>query len=477
MGQEIPTSVFTDFDFDRYFALLEQETATLESWFQNRRFCSQGNIAGFELEAWLVYKNSFPAPINEAFINRLNSHLVTPELSKFNIELNTEPIKLSKSALSAFELDLTRNWNQCIKVANAFNIDLVMIGILPSLTEKDLTVENMSNMQRYHALNQQVFEMRKGLPLTLNIAGKDHLKTTHYNVMLEASTTSFQVHLQFEPEQAVRFYNASIIVSAATVAVSVNSPYLFGYDLWDESRIPLFEQAVEVGGYDGAAYGPTKRVGFGTAYAKSSLFECFKENLQHFPIMLPIVDERKMDRLHHLILHNGTIWRWNRPLIGFTEKGDPTLRIEHRVIPGGPTIIDMIANTAFYYGLVYYMATMIKAPENEISFSQARDNFYHAAKKSLHAQVEWLDQRRVLLGELVLSELVPMAKVGLQMLQLDNEDIDLYLNIIRDRVENGQTGAAWQRAYVKKHGNNMAALTAAYLQNQKTAQPVHTWKI
>ncbi len=477
MGQEIPTTQFKDGDFNQFLANLERETEILEGWFQQKKFSSHECIAGFELEAWLVYKNALPAPINEIFLHRMNSELVTPELSKFNIELNTEPIVLLGSALSEFELGLNRNWNQCIKVANGLDIDLAMIGILPSLCENDLTMNNMSKMQRYQALNTQVFEMRKGLPLKLDIVGKDHLKSTHYNVMLEASTTSFQIHLQFDPEQAVRFYNASLIVSAATLAVSVNSPFLFGHDLWDETRIPLFEQAVEVGGYDGAAYGPTRRVGFGTAYVKESIFECFQENYRHFPVMLPILFDKGLQRLRHLRLHNGTIWRWNRPLIGFAENGEPTLRLEHRVIPGGPTIVDMTANAAFFYGLIYYMATMPDPPESHINFSQARDNFYHAARKSLQAQVDWLDDRRISIRDLILSELIPMAKVGLQKLQLDKEDIDLYLNIISERVSCGQTGAAWQRAFVNKYGKDMAQLTAAYIQNQKTSKPVHTWPL
>ena len=477
MGQEIPTSLFNANDFARFLKQLERETQLLETWFQQQRFRSQGNIAGFELEAWLVYKNALPAPINEAFLQKMNNELVTPELSKFNIELNIDPLQLTGSALSQFNMDLNKNWDRCTRIANSLDVDLAMIGILPSLDESDLTIENMSKMQRYQALNEQVFAMRKGLPLRLDIVGKSHLKTTHFNVMLEASTTSFQLHLQFDPEKAVRFYNASLIVSAATLAVSVNSPYLFCHELWDETRIPLFEQAVEVGGYEGAVFGPTRRVGFGTGYVKETLFECFKENFQHYPVMLPIHFDDGEAQLKHLRLHNGTIWRWNRPLIGFTESGEPTLRLEHRVIPGGPTVADMIANAAFYYGLVYYMATMADVPESHISFTQARDNFYHAAKKSLLAQLNWLDDRRVLCRDLVLSELIPMAKVGLQMLQLDGEDINHYLGIIEERVNSGQTGAVWQREFVAKHGTDMKQLTAHYIQHQKTGKPVHTWTI
>lgn len=477
MGQEIPTSLFTNHDFDRFFAKLKQETMLLENWFKSSRFCTEICLVGYELEAWLVYKNALPAPINEAFINRLNSELVTPELSKFNIELNNLPVALSNKALSGLEDDLHENWQECIKVANAFNIDLAMIGILPSLGEKDLTMANMSEMQRYHALNQQVLIMRQGLPLKLDICGQDHLRTQHHDVMLEASTTSFQVHLQFDPQRAVRYYNASLIVSAMTLAVSANSPYLFGHDLWDETRIPLFEQAVDVAGYDDAVLGPVRRVSFGSSYVKQSIFECFNENLLAHPIMLPIMFEGETEQMHHLRLHNGTIWRWNRPLIGFNPDGSPSLRLEHRVIPGGPTIIDMIANATFYLGLVHYMATMDTAPESQISFAQAKDNFYKAARNSLKAEVYWLNNRHVLIRELVLSELIPMAKIGLHSLGLDKVDIEQYMQILEERVHSGQTGAVWQRGFVQKYGHDMNILTKAYIERQKSAEPVHTWSL
>ena len=477
MGQEIPTTQFSQNDFDEFFSRLKTETGELADWFTQDRFVSQGCISGFELEAWLVNKDSRPAPINEEYLCRLNNDLVTPELSKFNIELNTDPLNLHNNALREMEASLQDSWEKCLANARHFDVDLAMIGILPSLQETDLTLSNMSEMQRYHALNEQVIAMRKGRPLNLDIVGRDRLKTSHHNVMLEASTTSFQVHLQVDPKLAVRYYNASLIASGITVAVSANSPYLFGHDLWDETRIPLFEQSVEVGGYGGAVYGPMRRVGFGTGYARKSMLECFNENLEHFPVMLPILFDEGSVRLRHLRLHNGTIWRWNRPLIGFDNAGDPTFRLEHRVIPGGPTIPDMIANAAFYYGLVHYLATLAQAPEDEITFVETRDNFYCGARKSLSGQVNWLDNRRVNIRSLVLNELVEVARTGLKMLELDVDDVDKYMQIIYDRVEKMQTGTVWQRSYIEKYNSDMNQLTLKYIEQQKTGLPVHLWEI
>jgi hypothetical protein len=275
--------------------------------------------------------------------------------------------------------------------------------------------------------------------------------------------------------QAVRYYNAAQIVSAPMVAASVNSPYLFGKDLWDETRIPLFEQSVEVGGFAGASRGPVRRVSFGTGYAKESLYECFVENQEHFPVLLPIAFEAPDAQMRHLRLHNGTIWRWNRPLIGFDEDGTPHLRVEHRVLPAGPTVTDSIANAAFFYGLVHALATRDVAPEFELPFATARDNFYAAARDGLDAQLTWLDGRKRPVSSLLLDQLIPLARYGLGLLEIDAADRDLYLGIVKARLRNGCTGASWQRAYVARYGSDMQALTEAYYQRQQSGLPVHDW--
>ncbi len=477
MGQEIPTTRFTPQDFDQFYQRLKEETRLLGEWSDQGRFQACEHNAGFEVEAWLINKDGSPAAVNEAYLRALDSRWVTPELSKFNIELNTKPEPLHGDALSRLEQHLQQNWDRCEQVAESMDIDLVTIGILPSLQEQDLSIQNMSEMQRYHALNERVFAMRQGRPLKIDIAGTEQsLQATHYNVMLEASTTSFQVHLQVQPREAARFYNASILASAFTVAASANSPFLFGRQLWEETRIPLFEQAVAVGGYEGAAFGPIRRVGFGSGYIKSSLMECFLENLNHYPVMLPILFD-DAGQLEHLRIHNGTIWRWNRPLIGFDSEGNPTVRLEHRVIAGGPTVVDMIANAAFYYGISHYLSALAEAPEKQVAFERARDNFYEAARKGLQAQVSWLEGRRCNIRELILSEVLDMAQAGLEKLALDANEIDEYLGIIRARVDKGQHGAFWQRMFVNKYGADMFALVEAYVQHQKSGRPVHTWTI
>ncbi len=474
MGEEIRTSSFSDADFDRFKKALKEETAILESWFKEKKFSPVSNRAGFELESWLVDEQLHPASINEEFLENLNSPLASPELASFNVELNSTPCDLTADVLTHMQHELDKTWRECKKTAKDLHSDIVMVGILPTLDNDVLHLANMSKMKRYRALNREVLHHRKGKPLVFDINGVEHLKVTHRDVMMEAAATSFQIHLQVNLDNAVRLFNASIAITGPLLALSANSPYLFGKDLWDETRIPVFEQAVAVGGYDGAAFGPIRRVTFGDSYIRESLFECFKENLEHYPVLLP-VDIDSNDPLPHLRLHNGTIWRWNRPLIGFDDSGLPHMRIEQRVVPAGPTTQDAIANAAFYYGAVTALAALDEPIENQVPHSSTRDNFYAAARFGLRSSQRWTNGEDINARDLILDKLLPLAYQGLTSLGITIEDSDKYLGIIHDRVKSGKNGAAWQRSFVKKHGRDMTALTKAYIKNQNSGEPVHRW--
>ncbi|MFO7603732.1 MAG: glutamate-cysteine ligase family protein [Gammaproteobacteria bacterium] len=477
MGDEISHSRFSDAEFAAFRAQLAEETRTLQHWFADGVLSRDPQCTGFELESWLVDAEGLPAPLNQAFLQRLDSPLASPELAAFNVEVNSVPRVLQGHVFTAMHNELNATWRQCRQVAAELETQLVMVGILPTVENDMLNLANMSSMERYRALNREVFHQRHGKPLTLDIVGKEHLHVTHRDVMLESAATSFQIHLQVDPRDAVRLFNASTIVSAPMVALAANSPFLFGKNLWHETRIPLFEQAVAVGGYAGAAFGPIRRVSFGSAYVRASLFECFSENLQHYPVMLPVDLSTAAQPLPHLRLHNGTIWRWNRPLLGFDAAGQPHLRIEHRVVPAGPTVIDAIANAAFFYGLVNAVATQAVPAEQQLCFEYARDNFYEAARFGLGAQLRWFDGRRWPVRELILEQLLPLAAAGLQAHDVAAADIGEYLGIIRERVSTRQNGAQWQQAFVDKHGRDMRALLAAYLERQNSGEPVHQWTL
>jgi hypothetical protein len=475
MGQEIGETRFTHADFAAFGERLQQETDLLEAWFRDGNFSARDRMGGYELEAWLTGADFRPAPLNERFLQQLDNPMVVPELARFNIELNDHPQHLWGSALSRFEASLGATWRQCSRSAGALHAQLMMIGILPTLHAQELCLANMSNVKRYRALNEQVLRLRKGEPIHLDIHGHEHLKMASESVMLEAATTSFQLHLKVRQALAVRAYNASIVLSAPLVAVAANSPFLFGHDLWSETRIPLFEQSVPVGGLAGASHGPLRRVTFGSGYARDSLLECFRENAVHYPVLLPIRTREGPEQMAHLRLHNGTIWRWNRPLIGFDYDGLPHLRIEQRVVPSGPTIVDMIANAALYFGLMQALMEQNDPPEQVLPFATARDNFYAAAQHGLAAQVSWSGGRRGSLQALLQEQLLPLARHGLQQLEIDPVDIERYLGVIEARVRSAQTGTAWLRAAAARCAGDPATIAAAYFRRQQAGRPVHEW--
>ena len=476
MGQEIEGSHFRKQDFQQFVARLKAETELLGKMFAENRFANDDTIGGFELEAWLINNQFKPAPVNNEFIKIINDPLVSPELANFNVEFNFTPQQLKDNALKNIETEMSALWLKGRKAAEQLDCQLAMIGILPTVDDTHLTMEHISGLNRYRALNEQVLRLREGRPIEINIHGKDILRLSSMDVMFESATTSFQIHFQVPFNLAVRVYNASVIAAAPVVAMSANSPYLCGKDLWAETRIPLFEQSVAVGGYEAGAHGPMRRVTLGSGYLHQSVFECFTENLDHYPVLLPNLIDEPLETFSNLRLHNGTLWRWNRPLIGIDD-GNYHLRIEHRVVPAGPSVIDSIANAAFYYGLAYNLATRELQPEIQLSFDQARDNFYSAAKTGLDANMLWLDGKKQNIRILLIDKLIPLAAKGLEELGIDSEQINRYLGIIDKRCYNSCNGAAWQRAFVAKYGDDMQALTKAYIERQNSGEPVQEWDL
>jgi hypothetical protein len=470
VGQEIDRTRFEAEDFERFARVLAQETQALAALIERGGLSAQGDVGGLELEVWLVDADGRPCPMNDAFLARLGNPNVVHELSRFNVELNVQPQALAGAGLRRLEDDLGATWQACETVADALGVSVLAIGILPTVSDAALCPQNMSTSIRYRALNEQVLRLRSGRPIELHVVGHESLRSTHADVMLEAAATSLQVHLQVPVAHAARSMNAASLVSAATVAIAANAPYLFGRRLWAETRIPLFEQAVDVGG-------PERRVTFGSAYLRSSLHELFVENQAHYVPILPIALQPEAGRFAHLRLHNGTIWRWNRPLVGFDADGTPHLRIEHRPMAAGPSLIDSVANMAFFLGLVSWYAQLETAPERDLPFSSAKQNFYEAARLGLGARIDWLDGNRWELRRLILEALLPLARGGLERLKVQRADIDRTLAVIEARAASGQTGSAWQCAFVDRYGADFAALVRAYRERSASGEPVHAWSL
>ncbi len=477
MGQEVSNTDFTQTDFDQFTRNLQIETLLLKQWFETGVLASPQPYAGAELEVWIVDNNQQPAAENENILNALNHPNVVPELSQFTIEINSQPYRMGHNVLNQLHQDMKATWQQAQTCAHQKDLHLMLIGILPTLGQEDLSLKMMSKMQRYFALNEQIFRLRNNKPITINISGKEQLTASHNNVMFESATTSLQLHLQVDPTMATRTYNASLIASAPMVGISANSPFLFGKSLWDETRIPLFEQAVNL---PGKRHRPPnqkrERVTFGTGYLAESMYDCFLENLLDYPVILPAIFQQQPTQMNHLRLHNGTIWRWNRPLIGVGDDGRMHLRIEHRVAAAGPTLIDSMAHAAFYFGLTHQLAMQETAPEFRLDFHHCKQNFYQAAQHSLHAKVHWVDGKTNSLQALLLEKLIPLAKQGLRQLGVASEVSEYYLDeILRERIRLGRNGAIWQRHYIAQHPGDFSGLVRTYLEQQESERPVHQW--
>ena len=475
MGQEIKRTHFSAADFEQFSDRLTKETAALRSFARSGCFADARYVAGFELEAWLLDHAGRPNPVNEAYLHALNDPLVVPELSRFNVELNAPPVEMGAGVLAAMEESLLTTWDNCQQVAHGMDTVLAMVGILPTIRDEDLCLANMSAMKRFDVLNAQVLQQRDGALIRIDIEGADQLHLRRLDVMLEAATTSFQLHLQVPFERAGRAYNASLISCAPLLAAAVNSPLLFGQRLWQETRVPLFEQSVELGGYNGLAEPSVRRVTFGRGYVASNLLELFEENLEHYPVLLPMPQEEAPTRFPHLRLHNGAIWRWVRPLIGFDAAGLAHVRLEQRVLPSGPTVLDMVANAALYFGLVHALARLPQAAETDLPFADARANFYAAARHGLQAELTWLDGRRYPARELILETGLPLARQGLRDFGLPDAEIEHYLGVVEARVRSGQTGAEWQLRRLAQVKGDVHRMMDDYLDNQRAGSPVHEW--
>ena len=477
MGQDVERTRFDRHDFSRFEAHLRDETDALHELVERRGLSSHAPVAGLELEAWLIDRHGRPAPCNDAFIERLGSPDVVTEIGRFNIELNVPPQPVAGDGLGRLAADLERTWRRCAETAAGMGLKVVAIGILPTVTDADLTMANLSDRARYRALNQQVLRQRHGRPIRLDIAGPDGnaLHAEHRDVMLEAAATSFQVHLQVPADETVRTYNAALLASAPVVALTGNSPLLFGRRLWQETRIPLFEQAVNIGAREDGAHAPLGRVCFGSGYAGYSLVECFRENIERFEPLLPVEIDEPASRLAHLRLHNGTIWRWNRPLVGFDADRRPHLRVEHRPMAAGPTIVDMMANLAFAIGLVDGARRASPSRRSRACRSRRRDatSTRPRASASTRGCAGWTASPVAATD--LLAALVPRARAGLATLGVEPSLADGWMDLIDARLAARATGARWQLARLTALGGDLAALTLDYAARQAEGAPVHRW--
>ncbi len=443
---------------------------------------------GAEQELFLVGPGWRPAPLATDILPNLRGHEFTTELARFNLELNLDPLPLEAGAFERLHAYLVELLGQVRDEAKRHRAEVLLTGILPTLAKSDLSLTNMTPRDRYTALNEAVTRACGGC-YQIFIQGTDELRIEHDSVMLEGCNTSFQVHLQVDPETFSRSYNLAQALTAPVLAAAVNSPLLFGKRLWAETRIALFQHAIDTRGAIPYVRDLTPRVRFGERWVERSVIELFQEDIARIPSLVGAdVDEDPFEilrcgaipELRALQVYNSTVYQWNRPCYGISN-GKPHLRIECRILPAGPSIADEVANAAFWVGLMLGGLETWDDVTQHMDFDDARANFVAAARRGLKAGFTWMGGPAVSAPELILQELLPVARLGLDLAGVGSSERDQYLGIIEERVGSGQTGARWfelSLAHMGRSGTRaerMAALTASANRQQSTDMPGHTW--
>ena len=494
MGEQKVSILQDESAMHRFVEHLLNDVQALQHMLDNDYFENKVTRIGAEQEMCLVDAKAYkPACKAIQALDKMKSYdWVETELAQFNLETNLTPRLLKGKCFSKMEKENADKLNKIRAKLKTMDTRLILTGILPTLRKFHLEMENLTPMKRYYALMESINQQLIGSSYELRLNGVDELLVKHDSPLLEACNTSFQFHLQVAPENFVQMYNISQLLAAPVMAIAANSPVVFGRRLWHESRIALFQQSIDTRSSHQHMRERSPRVNFGSRWIKGSIMDIYREDIARFRVLLSsdvkedsikMIKKGLVPKLRALQVHNSTVYRWNRPCYGISPNGKPHLRIENRVLPAGPTVIDEMANGAFWVGLMIGMADKYDDVSKHIGFANVRDNFEKAARVGLDAQFTWFKDKKYTVSQLVIKELLPIAKAGLEKMKVDAGDIKRYLDIIQQRAKTHMNGARWQlRAYTKlmeettRH-EAITCLTAAIIDNQEKEIPVHKWKL
>ncbi len=465
------------------------DVAALEVMLDTGRIESGVHRIGAEQEMFLIDRAMRPASIAQKVLALAGEERLTTEIGLFNLEANLSPQMFDGSCLRKMEAEIDELVAKTRQTAREFDSEVLLCGILPTLRQSDLSLDNITPNPRYYELNRAMQQLRGG-DFNVHIKGLDELMMSHDNVMLESCCASFQIHLQVGPSEFAPLYNLAQAISAPLLAAAANSPLLLGHRLWHETRIALFQFSTDDRSSARQIRNHPSRVSFGEHWIRSSVIEIFREEIARFRIMLTkqieedpfvVLERGGLPDLAALRLHNGTIWRWNRPCYGVAD-GIAHLRIEHRPLPSGPTVIDEMANAAFFFGLMCALREEYGEIDRRMSFDDAKSNFIAAARQGLKAQLTWVDGHFEPVSTLIIDHLLPLARQGLKGCGIDSSDIDRYLGVMQERVERNQTGSLWAlRSLAGMDGAgsreiHQRSLVECMLENQLSGRPVHEWE-
>ena len=441
---------------------------------------------GAEQEFCLVNEQWRPANNALKVLEEISDEHFTTELARYNLEINLDPVELKGKAFKHIENQLNSLLQKATQAATNNNNQIVLTGILPSLSLHELDLDFMTPNSRYYALNDLMKNASDGT-FKMHVYGVDELSIIHDSIMFEACNTSFQMHLQIHPNDFMSSYNWAQAIAAPILGICTNSPLLLGKELWSETRIALFQQSIDTRVISQANKHQQPRVTFGNEWVSGGILEFYKKEISNYKILLSKkiknlsteqLKNEKTPKLEALNLHNGTIYRWNRLCYG-VGNGKPHFRIENRYIPSGPTVSDEIANFAFWVGLMKGRPTEFDDLPAIMDFRDAKSNFIKAARYGSESMMYWKG-RNMPLTELVLNELIPIAKRGLEKMKINPIDIDYYLGIIKERTQK-QTGSQWivknYRDLKKqlKTDDALVALTERIHKNQISGKTIGNW--
>lgn len=490
MGDKVVSRRYDDSALRTFTRAVLNDLQALESMLANGQIEEDVRRIGAEQEMFLVDSSLHPAPLVSEVMDEAKDGRLTTEIGRFNLEANLTPRTFAGSCLSDMETELNEILEIVRKAAGKYDAGLVLAGILPTIQSSDLTAANLTPNPRYHEINRVVTRLH-GKDRQIYIKGLDELHLTLQDTFIEFCNTSFQVHLQVGASEFTRFYNWAQAIAAPVLAPAVNSPILLNHRLWHETRLALFQHATDTRSVVLRERDQPARVNFGDRWLKRSILEILQEDAIRFRILLtqPVLEDSLevlaqggIPRLKAWRLHNGTIWRWNRACYGLIN-GRPGLRIEARFLPAGPTVIDEMANAAFFLGLMSSLPDEFGDVTQMMSFDSAKANFFNAARYGLGSQLTWIDGKSRRASRLIAEELLPLARNGLERAGIDARDIDRFLGVIDDRIRTERTGAQWMIDSLEKMDRRakmnvrMRSLTAAMKANQEASLPLHQWDL
>lgn len=493
VGEEVKRTTYDRAQRRAYRRKVQLCLDVFETMLTKSRFDSDRPLSGMEIECNLVDGNYQPAMSNRHVLDAIADPAYQRELGAYNIEFNVPPRPLPGHTVLDLETEVRTSLNEAQIRAGSDGTRIVMIGILPTLMPEHLSRDGwMSESTRYAALNDSIFSAR-GEDIPIRISGPEPLSWEAATIAPESACTSMQLHLQVAPEDFAANWNAAQVMAGPQLALGANSPYFFGHRLWSETRIEVFAQSTDTRPEELKVQGVRPRVWFGERWI-TSILDLFKENIRYFPSLLPELSDEdpvaelaagRVPALPELRLHNGTVYRWNRPVYDVLEVdgvGRPHLRLENRVLPAGPTVVDMLANSAFYYGTLRALSEDQKPIWTKMSFAVAHANFLAAARHGIDARLHWPDRGEVAAADLVLDTLLPIAHEGLRRWGVDAEVRERFLGVIEGRAKAGRNGATWQVATVQALEEDgmtrpaaLAEMLRRYCDHMHANEPVHTW--